>query len=218
MLHRRPSPALVVSIVALVVASSGTAVAASHYLITNSKQIKNGVITGADIRNGSLTGHDIKPGSIDASELKASLRQAATTPPTKALEAYRKTGPQVANGGEAKVATLTLDPGAYALFAKVNMTPDVQDNGLLNTLFKQNKTIEGRCVLDVSGDQDQSAGALVSPGSQNVLMLEMQITRTLAAAGQATLTCNADDVNWHASDASIIALPVGDATRYQSTP
>src|SRR6202012_5831111 len=36
---RLPSPALVISILALVVALSGTAVAAKRYLITNTKQI-----------------------------------------------------------------------------------------------------------------------------------------------------------------------------------
>src|ERR1700760_1345842 len=36
---RLPSPALVISILALVVALSGTAIAAKRYLITNTKQI-----------------------------------------------------------------------------------------------------------------------------------------------------------------------------------
>ena len=57
----------------------------------------------------------------------------------------------------------------------------MQDQGLLNTLLKSNMTIEGRCQLDAAGDIDESAGALVSPGTQNVLTLEEQITRTLAA-------------------------------------
>jgi hypothetical protein len=42
-LHR-PSAPLVISILALVIAASGTAVAAGHYLITSSKQIKPGAI------------------------------------------------------------------------------------------------------------------------------------------------------------------------------
>jgi hypothetical protein len=40
----KPSPAMIVAIVALVVALGGTAVAAKHYLITSTKQIKPSVL------------------------------------------------------------------------------------------------------------------------------------------------------------------------------
>jgi len=45
----RPSPAMIVALVALLVATSGTAVAASKVLITSSSQIKNGAISSADL-------------------------------------------------------------------------------------------------------------------------------------------------------------------------
>jgi hypothetical protein len=48
---RRPSPALVVAIVALFVAFSGTATAA---LVMTGKQIKDGTITSKDLRNRTL--------------------------------------------------------------------------------------------------------------------------------------------------------------------
>jgi hypothetical protein len=48
---RRPSPALVVAIVALFVAFSGTATAA---LVMTGKQIKDGTITGKDLKNRTL--------------------------------------------------------------------------------------------------------------------------------------------------------------------
>jgi hypothetical protein len=44
-LLRRPSPAMVVACLALLVASTGTSIAASHYLITSTKQIKPSVLT-----------------------------------------------------------------------------------------------------------------------------------------------------------------------------
>ena len=206
---RKPSPALVVSIVALVMSCGGTA-AAARFLITSSKQIKNGAVTGADVRDGSLTLKDLKAGLVPTAR--------ATDPGGVATEAYRKTGPELPNGGSATVATLDLPAGAYAIFAKANMAPSVHDDGLLNTLLKDNKTIEGRCRLDAAGDVDESAGALVSPGSENVLMLSEQITRTLGAPGRVTLSCGADNAPWHASDASIVAVPVQRATRIESTP
>ncbi len=223
---RRPSPALVVAVVALVVACSGTALATSKYVVTSTKQVRNGAISGLDVRNHSLHGGDladgtitsrqIRNGTIRAEDLRASARTGAGT--ATATEAFRKTGPERSQGGGAKVATLTLQPGAYAIFAKVNMAPSVRDQGLLDTLLKSNKTIDGRCTLDAAGDVDESAGALVSPGSQNPLELTVQITRTISKPGTVTLSCSADAAPWHASDASIIALPVDRATRERSTP
>jgi hypothetical protein len=221
---RRPTPALVVSIVALVVACGGSAVAASHYIITSSTQVKNGAITGADVRDGSLRGGDLADGTITGAKIKkgsvpSSALAGATAPgQTSATEAFRKTGPVLTQGGKATVATLDLKPGAYAVFAKVNLSPNQEDNGLLETALKSNKTIEGRCHLDVAGDADESAGAIVSPGSENVLFLEEQITRTIDKNGTATLTCQAFNVPWKASDASIIAIAIGDSARVASAP
>ncbi|MGI8571427.1 MAG: hypothetical protein ACR2L9_02140 [Solirubrobacteraceae bacterium] len=50
---RRPSSPLVISILALVIATSGTALAASHYLITSSKQIKPGAIALRNLSRGA---------------------------------------------------------------------------------------------------------------------------------------------------------------------
>jgi hypothetical protein len=58
----RPSPGLVVAMVALFVALSGTAVATTSMLITG-KQVKNGSLTGADVKNRSLTPRDFR-GSV----------------------------------------------------------------------------------------------------------------------------------------------------------
>ncbi len=60
---QRPSPALLIAILALIVAASGDAVAggvsAAAKLITG-KQVKNETLTSADVRNGSLTLSDFK--------------------------------------------------------------------------------------------------------------------------------------------------------------
>jgi hypothetical protein len=54
---KRPSPAFVLSCIAIVLSFTGGAVAATQ--ITG-KQIKNGSITGKDIKDDSLTAQDIK--------------------------------------------------------------------------------------------------------------------------------------------------------------
>jgi hypothetical protein len=57
----RPSPALVISIVALVMATAGTGYAAFKLPkdSVGGKQIKNNAVTGAKVKNRSLTGKDI---------------------------------------------------------------------------------------------------------------------------------------------------------------
>ncbi len=60
--HLRISPAMVVAMLALFAALTGTAVATTSALITG-KQIKNGSITGADVKNKSLTPRDFR-GSV----------------------------------------------------------------------------------------------------------------------------------------------------------
>ncbi len=70
MLRFRPSPALAVAFVALLVALGGTAYAAI-------------VVTGKNVRNGSLTGADIKDGSLGRTDVRAGaglkLRYISTT-------------------------------------------------------------------------------------------------------------------------------------------
>src|ERR1700730_8292284 len=61
---RRPSPALVVSILALIVACAGTAAGATRYLISSPKQIKPGAITGANLRDGSVDAGKLSPAAI----------------------------------------------------------------------------------------------------------------------------------------------------------
>lgn len=61
-----PSPAMVVAIMALIVALSGSAYAAAKI---NGKNIKASTVTGKQIKNSSLTGSDIKNGSVKSSDI-----------------------------------------------------------------------------------------------------------------------------------------------------
>lgn len=64
----KPSPAMVVALLALVFAMAGTGLAAKNYVVSSSKQIKDGAVTGADVKNSSLTGTDIKDKSLKAAD------------------------------------------------------------------------------------------------------------------------------------------------------
>ncbi|HET6867867.1 MAG TPA: hypothetical protein VFH80_18275 [Solirubrobacteraceae bacterium] len=61
--RRRPSAAMVVAIIALVVAASGTAVAASR-LVNGDSLIRKDSLSGNRLRNASVTGKEIKLSSL----------------------------------------------------------------------------------------------------------------------------------------------------------
>ncbi len=67
---KKPSPALLVSSAALVVAMGGTSYAA---LQVTSANIKNGTVTSADVKDNSLKSKDLKDGTIRAADLKAGV-------------------------------------------------------------------------------------------------------------------------------------------------
>ena len=59
-LRRRPSPAMVVSLIALFIALGGSAYA----LTITGGNVKNGSLTGKDIRKNSLTGTQIRESRV----------------------------------------------------------------------------------------------------------------------------------------------------------
>lgn len=65
--RRRPSPAMIVAMVALFVALGGGATAG---IVITGANVQNGSLTGADIRNGSLLGRDIKNGQVFSSDIR----------------------------------------------------------------------------------------------------------------------------------------------------
>jgi len=115
---RRPSGAFVVSIVALVAASAGSAVAGS---VITGKQIKNSSITGQDVKNKSLTKGDFK-GSVRGPAGPAGAPGSTGAPgPSGAGGA---TGPQ----GPAGLAGAAGAPGTARAFAKINANGDVVES------------------------------------------------------------------------------------------
>jgi hypothetical protein len=65
----RPSPALVISLIALFVSLGGAGYAA---VTVTGKNVKNSSLTGKDVKNSSLTGKDVKNSSLTGSDVKNS--------------------------------------------------------------------------------------------------------------------------------------------------
>lgn len=69
---RRPSPSMAVSVMALVVASTGTSYATG---LIGSADIKNNSVSSVDIKDKTIKGKDVKTGAIGAKQVKdGSLR------------------------------------------------------------------------------------------------------------------------------------------------
>lgn len=69
----KPSPAMVVAVVALLSSLTGGAVAAT---VITGKNVKNSSLTGADVKDRALTGRDLKPRSVGADRLTPAARAA----------------------------------------------------------------------------------------------------------------------------------------------
>jgi hypothetical protein len=73
LLSRRPSPALVIALVALVSSFAGPAIADEVARMAQSvtgNDIRNNSVTGRDVRNNSLTGGDIRDNSLGGREIR----------------------------------------------------------------------------------------------------------------------------------------------------
>lgn len=197
---RRPTPSIVISIIALVVATAGTATAAS-VLIKNSSQIKSGAISGSDIKKNAITSDKLSSG------VRSLINSSVV-----ATEAVRRSGPEVKNGGQSLVVAMpNVPPGAYLFMAKATLSPLVNDLGL-GELLRNPKTGGGHCVLDAGGDVDDARHPILTPQSETPSTLNLQLTRSFNKPSDVVLNCDSN-IGWRGSDASIIAIKLSNTSR-----
>ncbi|CAB4703748.1 MAG: hypothetical protein F2667_05670 [Actinobacteria bacterium] len=150
---RKPSPSLVVSVLALVVASTGTSYAA-------------GLIGGEDIRNGSITSEDVKNRSLLSNDFKRGELPAGEAGPVGPVGPAGETGPVGPAGAGRWVliaadGTIEAQSGGFTLVAAyptlpntavapadnslraagnvyLNANEDLSDNGVFATIALQN--------------------------------------------------------------------------------
>lgn len=207
---RRPSPSMMVSLLALFVALGGTATAAGVF-ISSTKQIAKGAVTTSDLAPNAVRSGQVKDGSLSLADLNKATVGTIRSAGSQALEAVRPGGPEkVAANTSSKVATLSnIPPGAYAIFAKSTLS-GTPSGGLLN----QGGSMAGRCDLKAGGGSDEAAALLGTPGSNTPATVNAQTTTTFGSVGQATLECAVDGgANWTAYQTSIIAIRVGDSPK-----
>lgn len=140
---RRPSPALIVSALALVVATGGTSYAAA--MIT-SKDIKDGTIQSRDVKDGTLKTRDFKDGVLKPGprgQTGATGEQGETGPAgTGRWVLVDATGQIEAQSGGFTVVSAYDAPGApLGAIGNVYLDAgeDLSDNAIVATIALQNK-------------------------------------------------------------------------------
>ncbi|MEY2443299.1 MAG: hypothetical protein QOJ46_2725 [bacterium] len=203
---RRPSPALVISIAALVAACAGSAVAAT-------------VITTAQIKNGTIQNIDIKDTTIQSKKLSKGIqnilaRKAPAAPTPKiAYEQVRKSGPENQPANVlTRVTSITVPPGAYVATANTIMTAFTGTTNILEALLGTNGSVGGTCILDFGGVTASSLQTIAINDRQTPATLGMQLTRTVSAPTEILLKC-AGAIPWRTSESSIIATKVDSITQ-----
>ena len=152
---RRPSPSMAVSVMALLVASTGTSYATG---LIGSADIRNDSITTMDVKDNTLKGRDIKDdvigsnkirnGSLKTTDFKAG--QVPTGPQGPAgvgrWALVDATGAIIAqSGGFSVTAAYPAAPAAANGNVYINAGEDLTDNGIIATIALQN-------TVDQNGD------------------------------------------------------------------
>ncbi|HKN94941.1 MAG TPA: hypothetical protein VJU60_11460 [Thermoleophilaceae bacterium] len=157
--RRRPSPALIISLIALFVALGGTGYAAVHLgkNTVGTRQLKKNAVTSAKVKNGSLTGADIRAGSISGSSIN--LGALGTVPSaTNAVNA--------ANAVNAGTAAVANSIGAVIYVAGNSVTAPASTGSLPYDESDQSKaTCPAGTVVIGTGSVSGAAGVEVSEES-----------------------------------------------------
>lgn len=205
MKFRPPSPAIVIAMIALVLATTGSAVGAS--LITSGK-IKNGTISSADIKKDSILLNRLSKGTQRLIRKDGGSAASSTGGSSVAFETIRKSGPENQPANVlATVATMTVPAGAYVITANTIMTAFTGSTNLGELLVGANGSVSGTCILDAAGVTAAAYQTIAVNDRQTPATLGMQLTRTVGAPSEVKLTCSGA-LPWRMSETSIIATKV----------
>jgi hypothetical protein len=192
-IRHRPSPALVISCAALLVALSGTSIAAIQATVPNSSvgtsQLKNNAVTAAKIASNAVQAAKIASNAVtsakiasnavnaakvqDGTLLKADFKAGELPPPANAYGRFLD-GPIAVPTSSTTMGSLSIpETGNYVLWAKAYLTTAL---GAVVT-----------CRLEAGSDFDQSQAA---PSSGAPSALSLLVTHNFTATGSADFKCS----------------------------
>jgi hypothetical protein len=228
-LVHRPSPAIVIAVIALIAAMSGSAVADGVHAVA--AKLKKGAVTTREIKDGSVRLADINKkdrtslkgaagskGDTGAAGAKgdagatgktgATGEPGATGPigPSNVFEATRSSAGGNTDASTHTIITLPNLPGGdYLISAR---------SGFSNTSPPASGSVINCDLLVNAVTVTEASGLIPDNGGTEQLTLDAAVT--VPAGADAALRCQVIDIasslNWSASDLTIEALKVGSAT------
>ena len=211
----RPSPAMVVACIALLVALGGTGIAAVTQLVPRNSvgtlQLKNNAVTSAKVKNQSLLRADFRAGQIPAGPAgpagpggaAGAAGPAGPTGPAGPVgpsDAYARflNGPIAVPAVLTTLANLSIpQAGKYVLWAKAYFT---STTGVTSVVT---------CRLEAGTDLDQSQ-TVVTTGVP--LTLALIVVHEFTAAGSADFRCSTTPGTVSANFIKITAIKVANLT------
>lgn len=226
---RRPSPALVVACIALLIALGGTSIAAVTQVAKNSvgaNQLKNNAVTNPKMANNAVKAPELASNAVVAAKIASN----AVTSPKIAANAV--TGPKIADGSvaAADLASGVL-PAPSAAFARfVNGPVQVPEPlaEITNLSIPQpgnyvitSKTVVSRsgpgtgvvtCRLEAGTDSDESVTN--SAGNALPITISNLLVHNFTAAGTVSFRCGrpAALLSVELAQIKIVAISVGTLT------
>jgi len=211
------SYANIVATVALVFAMGGSAVAASHYLITSTSQISPKVLkrlvgaagkTGGQGQLGAqgqtgAPGAAGTPGNAGTPGKEGTQGNEGPRGPSDVYEVVLAKSLQAETPGGVLVLTLSnLPAGAYEIFGKASLEPSERKTGATS------------CTLEAEGDQDNTEFNFTSPDfGEEAAPITTQLTHTFPSTGTVRMYCRFDSaINWLLTtnpSTRIVAIRIG---------
>lgn len=153
-MSKRPSPAMVVALVALFVSLGGVSYGVATGSI-DSREVKNGSLRGKDLKRNTLTGTRIKESSLR--RVKRAVRadrlgdRRAVDLLTRGFTGVKQ-GEVGFTGNYTPIAHLALPKGAFVILAKTEVSSTAS------------APVAGVCRLRAGADEDASRAQLIASG------------------------------------------------------
>lgn len=216
----RPSPALLVAIVALFMALGGTSYAA---LKITGKNVENSSLTGIDVKNKSLAEKELKPDTLTGGRIQEATLGTVPSATNADNAINAQTAAKAADadkvGGLAPTDLMLNKPRAYESNISANNNfPNGSTLGTLTDLpagtyvvmarlayFNPGAVGEESCTLVVPGNND-IASFTVGTGETEAITLQEVVTSN--SVFMATVSCSSDGSDDVDGGGSIIAIRV----------
>ena len=187
---RRPSPSLVISVVALFVAMGGTGYAAVTHLGKNTvgaAQIKTGAVGSAEVKNKSLKTADLSAAAINSLRGKTGPQGQPGTNGTNGAPGPSDAWSAPLSGGQ---ASFSLPPGSYVLGGGASASNGAGGvlNCFWNTVLPSDDTSPGGLPPGQVDTVTSTGSGSVSPGGAITVTGSSNFTATLACSAPSGAT------------------------------